>query len=106
MSNYYFRRASDLKTDQLVDIVMDIDNGHYDEIVDEKEWFNKITRFRNEIIEVLLKRYQAHHLVALGTKLPPNFEYTFFLFLPFLRSYVISSVNELSSSRKTIFIHF
>ena len=62
MSNYYFRRASDLKTDQLVDIVMDIDNGHYDEIVDEKEWFNKITRFRNEIIEVLLKRYQAHHL--------------------------------------------
>ncbi len=62
MSNYYFRRASDLKTDQLVDIVMDIDNGHYDEIVDENEWFNKITRFRNEIIEVLLKRYQAHHL--------------------------------------------
>ena len=47
MSNYYFRRASDLKTDQLVDIVMDIDNGHYDEIVDENEWFNKITRFRN-----------------------------------------------------------
>ena len=36
MSNYYFRRASDLKTDQLVDIVMDIDNGHYDETVDEK----------------------------------------------------------------------
>ena len=62
MSNYYFRRASDLKTDQLVDIVMDIDNGHYDEIVDENEWFNKITRFRNEIIEVLLKRYQAHYL--------------------------------------------
>ena len=62
MSNYYFRRASDLKTDQLVDIVMDIDNGHYDEIVDENEWYHKITRFRNEIIEVLLKRYQAHYL--------------------------------------------
>ena len=62
MSNYYFRRASDLKTDQLVDIVMDIDNGHYDEIVDEKEWYHKISRFRTEIIEVLLKRYQAHYL--------------------------------------------
>ena len=62
MSNYYFRRASDLKTDQLVDIAMDIDNGHYDEIVDENEWYHKITRFRNEIIEVLLKRYQAHYL--------------------------------------------
>ena len=62
MSNYYFRRASDLKTDQLVDIVMDIDNGHYDEIVDEMDWYDKIRRFRTEIIEVLLKRYQAHYL--------------------------------------------
>ena len=62
MSNYYFRRASDLKTDQLVDIVMDIDNGHYDEIVDERYWYDKITRFRAETIEVLLKRYQAHYL--------------------------------------------
>jgi hypothetical protein len=62
MSNYYFRRASDLKTDQLVDIVMDIDNGYYDEIVDEMEWYDKIRRFRTEIIEVLLKRYQAHYL--------------------------------------------
>ena len=62
MSNYYFRRASDLKTDQLVDIAMDIDNGHYDEIVDEMDWYDKIRRFRTEIIEVLLKRYQAHYL--------------------------------------------
>jgi len=79
MSNYYFRRASDLKTDQLVDIVMDIDNGHYDEIVDENEWFNKITRFRNEIIEVLLKRYQAHYLYNNKTDNELNRAYRMYL---------------------------
>ena len=79
MSNYYFRRASDLKTDQLVDIVMDIDNGHYDEIVDEKEWYHKISRFRTEIIEVLLKRYQAHYLYNNKTDKELNRAYRMYL---------------------------
>ena len=79
MSNYYFRRASDLKTDQLVDIVMDIDNGHYDETVDEREWYDKIRRFRTEIIEVLLKRYQAHYLYNNKTDKELNRAYRMYL---------------------------
>jgi hypothetical protein len=62
MSNYYFRRATNLETSQLIDIIMDIDNGYYDIELDKNDWFDKVQKFRIEIIEVLIKRYEAHHL--------------------------------------------
>ena len=37
MSNYYFRRATNLETSQLIDIIMDIDNGYYEVELDKKD---------------------------------------------------------------------
>lgn len=58
---YYNKRGSDLSTDDIVDILVQIDNGLFDKKMDEMGWYGKIEIFREELIEVLLRRYRAHY---------------------------------------------
>lgn len=58
---YFFKRASDLTTDKLTEILIDIDNGTFDYKLDEKNWYYKMDIFREEIIEILLRRYRSHY---------------------------------------------
>jgi len=58
---YFFKRASDLSTDNLTDILIEIDNGTFDDKLDEKGWYNKMNLFREEVIEILLRRYRSHY---------------------------------------------
>lgn len=60
---YYNKRANDLTTDELVDIVVQIDNGLFDKKLDDMGWYGKIEVFRDEVIEVLLRRYRAHYVM-------------------------------------------
>jgi len=62
MSRRYFsKRASDLTTEHLTDILIDIDNGTFDNKLDERGWYKKMDLFREEIIEILLRRYRSHY---------------------------------------------
>ena len=58
---YYNRRGSDLSTDDIVDILIQIDNGLFDKKLEDMGWYGKIEIFREEMIEVLLRRYRAHY---------------------------------------------
>jgi len=58
---YFFKRASDLNTEKLTNILVDIDNGTFDQKLDEKDWYYKMDLFREEIIEILLRRYRSHY---------------------------------------------
>lgn len=58
---YFFKRASDLTTDNLTDILIDIDNGSFDDKLEEKNWYYKMDVFREEIIQILLRRYRSHY---------------------------------------------
>jgi hypothetical protein len=40
-----------------------IDNGLFDRKLDERDWYGKIEIFREEMIEVLLRRYRAHYVL-------------------------------------------
>jgi hypothetical protein len=53
-----------MTTDDIVDIIIQIDNGLYDEDIEEREWFGKLTILRTELIEILLKRYREYYLFA------------------------------------------
>jgi hypothetical protein len=59
---YFFRRASDLSSHDLTNILVEIDNGFYDKIVDKNDWFDKLDVFREEVIEILLRRYRTHKI--------------------------------------------
>lgn len=61
---YYNKRGNDLSTDEIVDILVNIDNGEYDDKVDEKNWYNKLDNFRDEMIEILLRRYRGHYVFS------------------------------------------
>ena len=58
---YFFKRASDLPTGKLTEILIDIDNGTFDDKLEEKNWYRKMDVFREEIIEILLRRYRSHY---------------------------------------------
>ncbi len=58
---YFFKRASDLTTEKLTDILIDIDNGTFDDKLDERGWYCKMDLFREEMIEILLRRYRSHY---------------------------------------------
>jgi len=60
---YYNKRGNDLTTDKIVDICVQIDNGLFDRKLDERDWYGKIEIFREEMIEVLLRRYRAHYVL-------------------------------------------
>jgi len=53
-----------MNTDDIVDILMQIDNGLYDEELEAREWFEKLSLLRAELIEILLKRYREYYLFA------------------------------------------
>lgn len=59
---YFFNRVTDLPTHKLIEIISDIDNGVFDKTLDIKDWFEKMDVFREEIIEVLLRRYRSHYV--------------------------------------------
>jgi len=61
---YFKNRCVHMTTDDIVDIILQIDNGLYDEELDAREWFGKLTIFRAELIEILLKRYREYYLFA------------------------------------------
>jgi len=59
---YFFRRASDLNNEDLTNILVEIDNGFYDEKLDLNDWFEKMDIFREEVIEILLRRYRSNKI--------------------------------------------
>lgn len=63
---YFFKRASDLPTEKLTDILIDIDNGTFDDKLEERNWYRKMDAFREEIIEILLRRYRSHYTYENG----------------------------------------
>ncbi len=63
---YFFKRASDLPTEKLTDILIDIDNGSFDDKLEERNWYRKMDAFREEIIEILLRRYRSHYTYENG----------------------------------------
>jgi len=58
---YYNKRASDLKTRDIVEILVQIDNGLYDPELENKQWYGKVEILREELIEVLWRRYRQHY---------------------------------------------
>ncbi len=56
--DYFYDRCVHMTTDDIVDIIMQIDNGLYDEDLEARNWFNKLSVLRGELIEILLKRYR------------------------------------------------
>jgi hypothetical protein len=61
---YFYARCVHMTTDDIVDIIMQIDNGLYDEDLEARNWYGKLTIFRTELIEILLKRYREYYLFA------------------------------------------
>jgi len=59
---YFFQKASNLSSEELLQILVDIDNGFFDKELDKRDWFDKMDIFREEMIEVLLRRYRTHYL--------------------------------------------
>jgi len=62
--DYFYNRCVHMTTDDIVDILMQIDNGLYDEELEAREWFEKLSLLRVELIEILLKRYREYYLFA------------------------------------------
>ena len=62
--DYFYNRCVHMNTDDIVDILMQIDNGLYDEELEAREWFEKLSLLRAELIEILLKRYREYYLFA------------------------------------------
>jgi len=62
--DYFNKRCINMTTDDIVDIIMQIDNGLYDEDLEARNWYGKLTVFRAELIEILLKRYREYYLFA------------------------------------------
>jgi len=62
--DYFYDRCVHMTTDDIVNIIMQIDNGLYDEDLEERNWFGKLTVLRAELIEILLKRYREYYLFA------------------------------------------
>ena len=62
--DYFYDRCVHMTTDDIVDIIIQIDNGLYDEDIESREWFGKLTILRAELIEILLKRYREYYLFA------------------------------------------
>ena len=58
---YYNKRATDLSTDDIVNILGQIDNGLYDPELDKRGWYYKVEVLREELIEVLWRRYRQHY---------------------------------------------
>jgi len=59
---YFFKRASDLNNEDLTNILIEIDNGYFDDRLEKNNWYNKLDIFREEVIEILLRRYRANKL--------------------------------------------
>lgn len=76
---YFFHRASDLNTDELTEILVDIDNGIFDHKLDERDWFDKLDIFREEVIEILLKRYRSHY--SFTSKRDESLDKAYYLYL-------------------------
>jgi hypothetical protein len=62
--DYFNKRCINMTTDDIVDIIVQIDNGLFDEELDNREWYNKADILREELIEILLKRYREYYLFA------------------------------------------
>ncbi len=62
--DYFYERCVHMTTDDIVDIIIQMDNGLYDEALEAHEWFEKLTILREELIEILLKRYREYYLFA------------------------------------------
>jgi hypothetical protein len=61
---YFKSRCVHMTTDDIVDIIMQIDNGLYDKDLEERNWYAKLDILRAELIEILLKRYREYYLFA------------------------------------------
>lgn len=62
--DYFYERCVHMITDDIVDIIIQIDNGLYDKDLENREWFGKLNILRAELIEILLKRYREYYLFA------------------------------------------
>ena len=57
MNKNFFHKIRRIKTSEILDIISLIDNGFYDDEINNNNWFNKCEEFRKSAIEVLLQRY-------------------------------------------------
>jgi len=62
--DYFNKRCINMTTDDIIDIIIQIDNGLFDEELDDREWYNKADILREELIEILLKRYREYYLFS------------------------------------------
>ena len=62
--DYFKNRCVNMTTDDIVDIIIQIDNGLYDKDIEAHDWLGKLTILRAELIEILLKRYREYYLFA------------------------------------------
>jgi hypothetical protein len=62
--DYFKNRCVHMTTDDIVDIIVQIDNGLYDEDIEARDWLGKLTILRAELIDILLKRYREYYLFA------------------------------------------
>jgi len=62
--DYFYDRCVHMTTDDIVEIILQIDNGLYDEDLEKRNWYGKLTVLRAELIEILLKRYREYYLFS------------------------------------------
>lgn len=61
MHQKYLKKISGIRTCEVVDILINLDNGLFDKEVEEKRWYNKLEKFRETAIEVLIRRYLNYY---------------------------------------------
>ena len=61
MRDKYFKKISGIRTCEVVDILINLDNGLFDKGIEEKNWYGKLEKFRETAIDVLIKRYLNYY---------------------------------------------
>lgn len=61
MHQAFYDKISGIRTDEVVDILVQLDNGLYDSKVENMGWYGKLEDFREAAIEVLIKRYLRYY---------------------------------------------
>ena len=61
MHQSFFNKLTGIRTEEILDILINLDNGLFDKEVENKNWFLKIDKFREAAIEVLIKRYLRYY---------------------------------------------
>ena len=61
MQDKYFKKISGIRTTDVVNILINLDNGLFDKEIEKKNWYPKLEKFRDTAIDVLIKRYVNYY---------------------------------------------